>query len=154
MYNHNKAQQSKNRVHISWDILYAHEEQNTGGHDASFVATSGTAGCYDDAANDDIVGIMTTRAVSDDKDSIISNFNFRWYHNLLLLLPSGPAADSPDILALSEYMGSHTQHQQQWIGKPSRATTPILIIYIFWRNLSLAAPKVFERIVKIVKSSK
>ena len=23
MYNHNKAQQSKNHVHISWDILYA-----------------------------------------------------------------------------------------------------------------------------------
>ena len=23
MYNHNKAQQSKNRVHIYWDILYA-----------------------------------------------------------------------------------------------------------------------------------
>ena len=23
MYNHNKAQQSKNPVHISWDILYA-----------------------------------------------------------------------------------------------------------------------------------
>ena len=23
MYNHNKAQQSKNRVHISWDILYS-----------------------------------------------------------------------------------------------------------------------------------
>ena len=23
MYNHSKAQQSKNRVHISWDILYA-----------------------------------------------------------------------------------------------------------------------------------
>ena len=23
MYNHNEAQQSKNRVHISWDILYA-----------------------------------------------------------------------------------------------------------------------------------
>ena len=23
MYNHNKAQQSKNRVHISWVILYA-----------------------------------------------------------------------------------------------------------------------------------
>ena len=22
MYNHNKAQQSKNRVHISWDTLY------------------------------------------------------------------------------------------------------------------------------------
>ena len=22
MYNHNKAQQGKNRVHISWDILY------------------------------------------------------------------------------------------------------------------------------------
>ena len=22
MFNHNKAQQSKNRVHISWDILY------------------------------------------------------------------------------------------------------------------------------------
>ena len=22
VYNHNKAQQSKNRVHISWDILY------------------------------------------------------------------------------------------------------------------------------------
>ena len=22
MYNHNKAQQSKNRVHISWDMLY------------------------------------------------------------------------------------------------------------------------------------
>ena len=22
MYNHNKAQQSKKRVHISWDILY------------------------------------------------------------------------------------------------------------------------------------
>ena len=22
MYNHNKAQQSKNRVHIYWDILY------------------------------------------------------------------------------------------------------------------------------------
>ena len=26
MYNHNKAQQSKNRVHISWDILYALHE--------------------------------------------------------------------------------------------------------------------------------
>ena len=25
MYNHNKAQQSKNRVHISWDILYVEE---------------------------------------------------------------------------------------------------------------------------------
>ena len=24
MYNHNKAQQSKNHVHISWDILYEH----------------------------------------------------------------------------------------------------------------------------------
>ena len=24
MYNHSKAQQSKNRVHIFWDILYAH----------------------------------------------------------------------------------------------------------------------------------
>ena len=24
MYNHNKAQQSKNRVHISWDILYGY----------------------------------------------------------------------------------------------------------------------------------
>ena len=24
MYNHNKAQQSKNRVHISLDILYIH----------------------------------------------------------------------------------------------------------------------------------
>ena len=27
MYNHNKAQQSKNRVHISWDILYVHSRQ-------------------------------------------------------------------------------------------------------------------------------
>ena len=26
MYNHNKAQQSKNRVHISWDILYSWHE--------------------------------------------------------------------------------------------------------------------------------
>ena len=26
MYNHNKAQQSKNRVHISWDILYSKTE--------------------------------------------------------------------------------------------------------------------------------
>ena len=26
MYNHNKAQQSKNRVHISWDILYVSNE--------------------------------------------------------------------------------------------------------------------------------
>ena len=26
MYNHNKAQQSKNRVHISWDILYVIED--------------------------------------------------------------------------------------------------------------------------------
>ena len=25
MYNHNKAQQSKNRLHISWDILYHNE---------------------------------------------------------------------------------------------------------------------------------
>ena len=25
MYNHNKAQQSKNRVHISWDILYSND---------------------------------------------------------------------------------------------------------------------------------
>ena len=25
MYNHNKAQQSKNRMHISWDILYPHQ---------------------------------------------------------------------------------------------------------------------------------
>ena len=29
MYNHNKAQQSKNRVHISWDILlYADDTWN------------------------------------------------------------------------------------------------------------------------------
>ena len=28
MYNHNKAQQSKNHVHISWDILYASQELN------------------------------------------------------------------------------------------------------------------------------
>ena len=27
MYNHNKAQQSKNRVHISWDILYAYQQR-------------------------------------------------------------------------------------------------------------------------------
>ena len=26
MYNHNKAQQSKNRVHISLDILYVYHE--------------------------------------------------------------------------------------------------------------------------------
>ena len=26
MYNHNKAQQSKNRVHISWDILYVFDD--------------------------------------------------------------------------------------------------------------------------------
>ena len=26
MYNHNKAQQSKNRVHISWDILYVSQK--------------------------------------------------------------------------------------------------------------------------------
>ena len=29
MYNHNKAQQSKNRVHISWDILYSSWITNT-----------------------------------------------------------------------------------------------------------------------------
>ena len=28
MYNHNKAQQSKNRVHISWDILYFLKESH------------------------------------------------------------------------------------------------------------------------------
>ena len=28
MDNHNKAQQSKNRVHISWDILYASDNTN------------------------------------------------------------------------------------------------------------------------------
>ena len=28
MYNHNKAQQSKNRVHISWDILYVKQSCN------------------------------------------------------------------------------------------------------------------------------
>ena len=28
MYNHNKAQQSKNRVHISWGILYVYVIQN------------------------------------------------------------------------------------------------------------------------------
>ena len=27
MYNHNKAQQSKNLVHISWDILYINVKQ-------------------------------------------------------------------------------------------------------------------------------
>ena len=30
MYNHNKAQQSKNRVHISWDILYSLKERAHG----------------------------------------------------------------------------------------------------------------------------
>ena len=30
MYNHNKAQQSKNRVHISWDILYHTQKPHTG----------------------------------------------------------------------------------------------------------------------------
>ena len=29
MYNHNKAQQSKNRVHISWDILYVQPHHDT-----------------------------------------------------------------------------------------------------------------------------
>ena len=29
MYNHNKAQQSKNRVHISWDILYVQAPNGT-----------------------------------------------------------------------------------------------------------------------------
>ena len=28
MYNYNKAQQSKNRVHISWDILYIYIEKS------------------------------------------------------------------------------------------------------------------------------
>ena len=26
MYNHNKAQQNKNRVHISWDIMYVQHQ--------------------------------------------------------------------------------------------------------------------------------
>ena len=30
MYNHSKAQQSKNRVHISWDILYYYKSPQTG----------------------------------------------------------------------------------------------------------------------------
>ena len=30
MYNHNKAQQSKNRVHISWDILYVWAQEWNG----------------------------------------------------------------------------------------------------------------------------
>ena len=29
MYNHNKAQQSSNRVHISWDILYCESQRHT-----------------------------------------------------------------------------------------------------------------------------
>ena len=29
MYNHNKAQQSKNRVYISWDILYYSTKHDT-----------------------------------------------------------------------------------------------------------------------------
>ena len=28
MYNHNKAQQSKNHVHISWDILYDYPNES------------------------------------------------------------------------------------------------------------------------------
>ena len=28
MYNHNKAQQSKNRVHIFWDILYIYGDES------------------------------------------------------------------------------------------------------------------------------
>ena len=28
MFNHNKAQQSSNRVHISWDILYVRREED------------------------------------------------------------------------------------------------------------------------------
>ena len=31
MYNHNKAQQSKNRVHISWDILYVSQTSDNWG---------------------------------------------------------------------------------------------------------------------------
>ena len=34
MYNHNKAQQSKNRVHISWDILYQPKNNDLRQHDA------------------------------------------------------------------------------------------------------------------------
>ena len=33
MYNHNKAQQSKNRVYISWDILYILQHQSPVGLD-------------------------------------------------------------------------------------------------------------------------
>ena len=36
MYNHNKAQQSKNRVHISWDILYCISEYNFHGFQNRF----------------------------------------------------------------------------------------------------------------------
>ena len=32
MYNHNKAQQSKNRVHISLDILYACRLETSGNY--------------------------------------------------------------------------------------------------------------------------
>ena len=37
MYNHNKAQQSKNRVYISWDILYTLKTESCRG-DGSVVA--------------------------------------------------------------------------------------------------------------------
>ena len=33
MYNHNKAQQSKNRVHISWDLLYVSSDYGGGEKD-------------------------------------------------------------------------------------------------------------------------
>ena len=36
MYNHNKAQQSKNRVHISWDILYADKLKDSGSSGSQF----------------------------------------------------------------------------------------------------------------------
>ena len=38
MYNHNKAQQSKNRVHISWDILYAGQAISSYRHDSTVMS--------------------------------------------------------------------------------------------------------------------
>ena len=47
MYNHNKAQQCKNRVHISWDILYVWDYNMAGVAVAMVISTMHVKSCID-----------------------------------------------------------------------------------------------------------
>ena len=77
MYNHNKAQQSKNHVHISWDILYASLNWAIIGSDNGLSPVRRQAIIW---TNDGILLIRTLRTNFSEIRNEIHSFSFKKTH--------------------------------------------------------------------------